>query len=300
MTPPAASDSRCGNADAAASGDGDPSGSGPAPFRSLADAAAAIVATPDPSDKTGLTVAARTAWRARNLSLARPTLDRRMPDRPGRPERPLLLAPREMPKRSLGSAAGRIAFCHAIAHIELNAVDLAWDIIGRFTARRMPRSFYDQWVEVAFEEATHFGLLAGRLASSGAAYGDLPAHDGLWQAAAATADDLTARLAVVPLVLEARGLDVTPSMIAHFTANGDPDTAAVLRRIYEDEKGHVYVGAAWFRYLCDREGRRPEAAFHDLVRRHFRGPVKPPFNDRARAEACLTPGFYRPLETVRV
>jgi uncharacterized ferritin-like protein (DUF455 family) len=204
-----------------------------------------------------------------------------------------------MPKRSLATQAGRVAFCHAIAHIELNAVDLAWDIVGRFTHVRMPRSFFDQWVEVAFEEATHFSLLSDRLAAFGAAYGDLPAHDGLWQAAEATGEDITARLAVVPLVLEARGLDVTPSMITTFRDAGDHETAAVLRRIYEEEKGHVFVGASWFRFLCDREGRAAEPTFHDLVRRYFRGPLKPPFNDRARSAACLTPGFYRPLEVVR-
>ena len=178
-------------------------------------------------------------------------------------------------------------------------MDLAWDIVGRFAGEPVPRSFFDQWVGVASEEAIHFGLLAERLATFGAAYGDLPAHDGLWQAAEATGGDLTARLAVVPLVLEARGLDVTPAMVETFRASGDDATAAVLSRIYEDEKGHVFVGASWFRYLCDREGRAAEPAFHDLVRRHFRGALKPPFNDRARSAACLTPGFYRPLETVR-
>lgn len=271
----------------------------PSEFRSLADAAALIVATPEPADKMALTRTARAAWTGRALSLARPTLDRPMPAEPGRPPRPELKAPRDVPRRSLETAAGRIAFLHAIAHIELNAVDLAWDIIGRFAHVPLPRSFFDQWVRVAFEEATHFGLLAERLAAHGARYGDMPAHGGLWQAADATGADLTARLAVVPLVLEARGLDVTPAMIARFTALGEPQTAAVLRRIYEDEKGHVFVGASWFRYLCDREGRAPEPTFHHLVRTHFRGALKPPFNDLARSAACLTPGFYRPLETVR-
>jgi len=268
-------------------------------FHSLADAAALVVATADPAAKTAITRDARDRWRARELSLTRASLDRAMPARPGRPIRPELRPPREMPKRSLATPAGRVAFLHAIAHIELNAVDLAWDIVGRFAGMRMPRSFHDQWVEVAYEEATHFGLLSQRLAAFGAAYGDLPAHDGLWQAAEATGGDLTARLAVVPLVLEARGLDVTPAMIATFAGAGDDETAAVLRRIYEDEKGHVFVGASWFRFLCDREGRAAEPAFHDLVRRHFRGGLKPPFNDAARSAACLTPGFYRPLETVR-
>ncbi|WP_245943900.1 ferritin-like domain-containing protein [Acuticoccus kandeliae] len=269
------------------------------PFASLADAAARIVAARDPQEKRRLTRLARDAWRARTLSLHRPTLDLSMPDRPGRPDAPALLPPRDMPRRSLNSQKGRIAFLHAIAHIELNAVDLAWDIVGRFAGESMPRSFFDQWVRVGDEEATHFGLLSDRLATFGARYGDLPAHDGLWQAAEATAGDLTARLAIVPLVLEARGLDVTPSMIATFEAAGDAETAAVLRRIYEDEKGHVYVGASWFRYRCDREGRAAEPAFHHLVRTHFRGALKPPFNDRARSAACLTPGFYRPLEMIR-
>ncbi|MEM8664391.1 MAG: ferritin-like domain-containing protein [Pseudomonadota bacterium] len=270
-----------------------------AAFRSLADAAAQIVSEPDPHEKGRLTRLARGTWLERTLSLRQGPLDTPMPDRPGRPERPLLKHPREMKRRSLGSPAGRIAFLHAIAHIELNAIDLAWDIVGRFAAVPMPRSFFDDWVRVGFEEATHFGLLSERLAAAGAAYGDLPAHDGLWQAAEETGRDLAARLAVVPLVLEARGLDVTPPMVDHFDASGDSATAVVLKRIYEDEKGHVFVGASWFRYLCDRERRAPEPTFHALVRRHFRGALKPPFNDLARSGACLTPGFYRPLEVLR-
>lgn len=172
-------------------------------------------------------------------------------------------------------------------------------MVGRFAGEAMPRSFYDDWVRVGLEEATHFTLLSRRLADLGASYGDFPAHDGLWQAAAETGQRLIARLAVVPLVLEARGLDVTPSMIAKLEAAGDGRTAAIFRRIYEDEKGHVFVGMRWFRYLCDREGLAPEPTFHALVRRHFRGSLKPPFNDFARSSAGLTPGFYRPLETVR-
>ncbi|MEM7694979.1 MAG: ferritin-like domain-containing protein [Pseudomonadota bacterium] len=258
-----------------------------------------MLGTPEPAQKARLTLLARKAWMARHLSLRAGTLDPPMPARPGRPAKPELLPPKAMKRRGLGSAAGRVAFIHAIAHIELNAVDLAWDIVGRFAGEAMPRSFFDQWVTVAFEEATHFGLLSDRLAAYGARYGDCPAHDGLWQAAEATEGDLLARLAIVPLVLEARGLDVTPSMVVQFRALDDDSTAAVLSRIYEDEKGHVYVGASWFRYLCDRRGLAPEPAFHALVRKHFRGQLKPPFNDLARSSACLTPGFYRPLEVVR-
>ena len=269
------------------------------PPASLAAAARTIVATSDLDAKIALSHRAAAQWFARDLSLRLPSLDPPAPKRPGRPAEPRLLAPRDMPRRSSDSRKGHIALLHAIAHIELNAVDLAWDIVGRFAGERMPRSFFDDWVTVGREESIHFGLLCDRLADFGARYGDLPAHDGLWQAAEETGGDLTARLAIVPLVLEARGLDITPSMIAKAEARGDLADAAVFRRIYEDEKKHVYFGAKWFRFLCDRERRPAEATFHALVRKHFRSPLKPPFNDRARSQAGLTPGFYRPLETIR-
>jgi len=160
--------------------------------------------------------------------------------RPARPGRPRLCPPRDMPRRrNFGTPAGRIALLHALAHIELNAIDLAWDIVARFARDDTPHAFCDDWVHVAAEEAEHFALLADRLAALGAAYGELPAHDGLWEAAAATAHDLLARLAVVPLVLEARGLDVTPEMICRLERAGDAGSAAILRCIYEDEIGHV-------------------------------------------------------------
>jgi uncharacterized ferritin-like protein (DUF455 family) len=218
------------------------------------------------------------------------------PPRPTRPARPVLLSPRDVPKRrNFGAAAGRIALLHALAHIELNAIDLAWDLIARFADSDLPRDFFDDWVEVAAEEAEHFALLADRLAALGAAYGDLPAHDGLWEAAAATAGDLLARLAVVPLVLEARGLDVTPDMIARLDRAGDGDSAAILARIYRDEIGHVRTGARWFDHLCRNDGLDPEAVFHERVRRFFRGALKPPFNRAARDEAGLPAGYYDPL-----
>jgi uncharacterized ferritin-like protein (DUF455 family) len=200
-----------------------------------------------------------------------------------------------MPKRSTDGERGRVALLHSLAHIELNAVDMTWDLIGRFAHEPMPRSYYDDWVRVGVEEARHFRMLSNRLREMGAAYGDLPAHDGLWQAAQATGDSLIARIAVVPLVLEARGLDVSPGLIERLQQAGDEASAACIGVIYRDEKGHVAFGAKWFRFLCEREGLAPEPTFHALVRRHFRGPVKPPFNDRARSEAGLTPGFYKPL-----
>ena len=218
------------------------------------------------------------------------------PPRPARPGRPLLLPPREMPKRrGGGSPSGRIALLHAIAHIELNAIDLAWDIIARFAEIDLPRGFFDDWVAVAGEEADHHALLAARLGAFGASYGDLPAHDGLWEAAAATAHDVLARLAVVPLVLEARGLDVTPTMIARLERFGDGESTAVLRRIYADEIGHVATGMRWFKFVCARRGLSPAATYEALVRQHFKGTLKPPFNDEARAAADFPSNFNAPF-----
>jgi uncharacterized ferritin-like protein (DUF455 family) len=201
-----------------------------------------------------------------------------------------------MPKRrNFGSPAGRIALLHALAHIELNAIDLGWDIIARFSGEALPRSFFDDWVGVASEEALHFELLERRLADYGACYGDLPAHDGLWESAEATADDLLARLAVVPLVLEARGLDVTPEMAARLERAGDSGSAAILRRIYDDEIGHVAAGARWFDRVCRARGLLPDETFRECVRRCFKGDLKPPFNREARAAAGFPAVYYEPL-----
>ncbi len=208
------------------------------------------------------------------------------------------MAPKHVRKRSLNSEHGRIALLHALAHIELNAIDLALDIVARFASVRVPLSFYDGWMQVAFEEAKHFDLLRRRLAALGAAYGDLPAHDGLWQAATDTSNDLNARLAIVPLVLEARGLDITPSLITKMLQTGDVESADILGIIYTDEQKHVAVGAKWFRFFCAKDGVDPAMRFQQLVRSNFRGQLKPPFNERARAAAGMTPSFFRSLSAV--
>jgi uncharacterized ferritin-like protein (DUF455 family) len=195
-------------------------------------------------------------------------------------------------RRNLGSLDGRLALLHALAHIELNAIDLGWDIVARFAGSGLPRQFFDDWVGVTAEEAEHFALLHARLVALGGEYGAMPAHDGLWEAAAATAGDLLARLAVVPLVLEARGLDVTPEMIRRLQRAGDAESAAVLERIYADEIGHVAVGARWFAALCRERGLDPSATFRDRVSRHFTGGLKPPFNETARAQAGLPRDYY--------
>jgi uncharacterized ferritin-like protein (DUF455 family) len=259
---------------------------------SLSDGAVEILGAAEPARKVALSRALIGAWREGSLEVGAASA----PPRPARPDRPPLLPPRDMPKRrNFGSEHGRIALLHALAHIELNAIDLAWDIVARFSGAGLPPSFYDDWAGVAAEEAEHFGLLNARLQAFGAAYGDLPAHDGLWEAAAATAHDLLARLAVVPLVLEARGLDVTPEMIRRLDRAGDNDSAAILDRIYRDEIGHVAVGARWFERLCRDRGFDPEAAFHDRVRRHFTGSLKPPFNRSARDAAGFPAIYYEQL-----
>lgn len=262
---------------------------------SLLEYARAIVSAENPLDKVRLAKEAARSWHHRRLSIGRRSAPVRMPDRPGRPPRPILLPPRAMPRRSAGGLKGRIALVHSLAHIELNAVDMTWDLIGRFFASPVPTSFFDDWVRVGVEEAKHFALLDARLKELGATYGDLPAHDGLWQAAQETGGWLLARIAIVPLVLEARGLDVGPGMAHKVAAAGDEATGRILDIIYRDEKRHVAFGLKWFRFLCERESLPPEPTFQFLVRKHFRAGLKPPFNEKARSEAGLTPAFYKPL-----
>jgi uncharacterized ferritin-like protein (DUF455 family) len=241
-----------------------------------------ILNTDAPAKKADFSLAAAKHYRAEYLDIG----DAMAPERPARPEHPTLRAPKDMPRRRLGrSPEQRIALLHAVAHIELNAIDLAWDLITRFTHENPPRAFYDDWVQVAEEEAKHFLLLASRLNDLGAAYGDLPAHDGLWQAAEDTAHDLLDRLAVVPLVLEARGLDVTPVMIERMKSFDDPKTAEVLQIIYSDEIGHVAIGKRWFDWICGRRDLDPVDAWRQSVRAHFKGKMKAPLNEAARAEA---------------
>ncbi len=261
--------------------------------QSLSAGAVSVLTTADATGKARLTRTLAADWRGRGW----PPVGRAVPpDRPARPERPVLRAPCDVPRRAVTAGPkGRIALLHALAHIELNAIDLAWDILARFADLDLPEAFYADWVGVADDEARHFLLLADRLAALDARYGDLPAHDGLWQSAAATAHDLLARLAVVPMVLEARGLDVTPAMVAKLEAVGDTASAASLQVIHDDEIGHVAVGRRWFQFVCNARGLEPAATFQDLVRSHFGGRVKPPFNRSSRDRAGLPAAYYEPL-----
>ncbi|MDX1496717.1 MAG: ferritin-like domain-containing protein [Salinisphaeraceae bacterium] len=200
-------------------------------------------------------------------------------ENPGRPERPILVDPAKVPKRRLHTAEGRAALIHAVAHIEFNAINLALDAVWRF--RGMPVAFYNDWLSVASDEARHFGWLSQRLDALGFAYGDFKAHNGLWEMACKTADDPLKRMALVPRVLEARGLDVTPGMIKRLHQAGDEETAAILVQILREEEDHVAIGSRWYGFLCRQRHVDPEARFEALLDEFNLG-IKPPLNEPAR------------------
>lgn len=260
-----------------------------------AAAAVAVLNCAGPADKIA---AAKTALAAlQRWPGDAASSDARPPARPARPSRPVLAAPARVPKRRLGAAEGRIALLHAVAHIEFNAIDLAFDMAARFH-RSIADSgldgaaFLADWIRIGEEEARHFALIEARLGDYGATYGDLLAHDGLWEAAEATAHDALARLAIAPMVLEARGLDVTPGMIDRLTGAGDKKSADILRTIYDDEIGHVRAGEKWFHAICMATSNEPTATFRALRKRYFAGALKPPFNHAARAAAGMDRAYY--------
>ena len=261
-------------------------------MQTVAQAVRTVLLTAEPKAKVA---AARNAARDWRLGRLAHDFDVAMPDRPAWPAEPELLPPNRMPKRGRGgSERGRTALIHALAHIEFVAIDLAFDMAGRFGAQ-FPRGFTDDWMQVGADEAMHFALLDRRLRQLGSHYGAMPAHGGLWEAADATAQDAAARLAVVPMVLEARGLDVTPVTIERFEAAGDEATARILRRILSDEVRHVAAGTRWFESCCAERRIAPQTEWRSLLERYFGGAVKPPFNDSARATAGLTRDYYAAL-----
>jgi len=256
---------------------------------SVAAATRAALLTADPKAKA---FAARDVARGWRLGRYDWRFDVEMPDQPAWPAKPELLPPNQMPRRSKGgSQKGRIALWHALAHIEFVAIDLALDIVGRFGAQ-MPRDFTDDFLSVAADEAMHFALLDRKLKTLGSTYGALPAHAGLWQAAQETSHDVTARLAIVPMVLEARGLDVTPGMRDRVASQGDAHGAKILQRILDDEIRHVGFGTKHFVACVQSLEESPQYHWKTLVESHFRGVVKPPFNDSARLAAGLSRDFY--------
>ena len=255
---------------------------------SLLDAARNCLDAAAPEDKVARTFVVAEAFARGELAIfddAPPPEPIRMP---GRPSRPRLVPPRELPQRGFGTPEGRAGFIHAIAHIEFNAIDLAWDAVYRF--RGLPDAYYADWVGVASDEARHFVLLRERLQQLGHDYGDFDAHNGLWQMAEQTAHDGLARMALVPRVLEARGLDVTPAMIVKLHALGDAEAAGILEIILREEVAHVAAGSRWFRWYCEQRGLEPDATFTALLAQYARGSLRGPFNDQARLAAGFSAG----------
>lgn len=270
----------------------------------IVSAAIDVLTTVSPWEKAEKTRAYAADWRAGAFDgVGAPET---LPDKPSRPAKPELRHASEMPRRGkAGSLRSKIALVHALSHIELNAIDLSWDIMGRFadmadenaeeSAFALPVEFFDDWVKVADDEAKHFLMLAGRLEDWGSAYGDLPAHEGLWLSAQATAHDFAARLAIVPMVLEARGLDVTPNMITAMKENEDFETADMLQIIHDDEITHVAAGTVWFEAWCAYHGKDVETVWQDLVRTYFIGHLKRPFNHPSREQAGMIRDWYELL-----
>lgn len=263
---------------------------------SLGAAIRTALLTGDPARKVFAARRVARDWRRGRLvfDLAGPAAPA-MPERPEWPAHLQLLPPSQMPRRGKGgSERGRIALWHALAHIEFVAIDLALDMAGRFGGT-LGEDFVSDFLGVAADEAMHFALLDRKLAGMGSYYGELPAHDGLWQAAQDTAHDPAARLAIVPMVLEARGLDVTPATLERVKAQGDLPGVRILERILADEIRHVAVGTRHFRKICEEGNKPPQETWQNLVRTHFSGRLKPPFNDSARHAAGLSLEFYAAL-----
>jgi len=219
----------------------------------------------------------------------------RIPD-PGRPEKPELVSPKALPKRGLGSKEGHAALMHSIAHIEFNAVNLALDAVYRF--QDMPRAFYQDWLGVAGEESYHFQMVREHLYHLGYEYGDFPGHNGLWMTTYETDHDPLVRMALVPRTLEARGLDVTPPMMAKLRAIGDKRGVEILKILLRDEIGHVEVGTRWFRYLCDQRSLNSFETFQSIIDKYHHGDLRGPFNYEAREQAGFTEEEINWLKTL--
>jgi len=249
----------------------------------------------DPMHKVALTNALVTDWQADALSRIDVAPAHSIPV-PGRPLKPVLVAPRELHRRSAHTVEGRAALIHALCHIEFNAINLALDAVYRF--RGMPKRYFTDWLQVASEEAYHFSLLADHLSTLGYHYGDFTAHNGLWEMAMQTDHDVMVRMALVPRVMEARGLDVTPSIIEKLTAANDERAVEILRIIHRDEVGHVEIGSRWFRYVCDQRGLQPFTTFKQLLKQYLKGQLKGPYDFQTRKRAGFSDEELAYLESV--
>jgi uncharacterized ferritin-like protein (DUF455 family) len=239
----------------------------------------------DPQQKVEATLALHKDWLDGKLSL-QPLAEVKPLAVPGRPEKPDLVDAREVPRRNFASLKGRLTLVHAIAHIEFNAINLALDAVYRF--QQMPEQYYSDWCRVAAEEAQHFMMLVEYLEGHGMAYGDLTAHNGLWEMAVKTDKDVLIRMALVPRVLEARGLDVTPTMIEKLKSTGDNQLIAILQKIFDDEIGHVKIGTYWYKTLCKERQLEPQQTFLQLIEKYMQGAKFGPFETEARIKAGFT------------
>ena len=257
---------------------------------SLAERVKGILTTANPLSKAKMAQSLARDWFDGHIETVGKV---ELPDDPARPPKPRLCMPRDVPKRKINRGVmGRVNLLHALAHIELNAIDLAFDIIARFPEISLPRAFYDDWVRVGEDEARHFLMLEKRLKTLGSFYGALPAHDGLWSAARETRHNFLARLAIVPMVLEARGLDVTPAMIGKLKQADDVESARILQTIHDDEITHVAAGKRWYSFICQQNQLDEETTWQALVRAFFKGQLKRPFNYQSRTRAGLPRSFY--------
>ncbi len=263
--------------------------------RNIYQAAYDCLACRDLEQKLRLATALYDDWKAGDLAVA-PANDTALVEQAGHPDRPELVPPSEVPRRRIGSPEGHAALIHAVAHIEFNAINLACDAVYRF--RDMPAEYYADWLKVAAEESCHFSLLQGRLIELGFSYGDFAAHNGLWELALKTRDDLLVRMALVPRLMEARGLDVTPGMMQKFEKIGDQATADILKIILRDEIGHVEAGSRWFHYLCDQRGLEAESTYFSLIEEYFSGGIQCPLHKEARLDAGFSQSELTRLEAL--
>lgn len=257
-----------------------------------------ILHTADPQEKVSLTKIVQENWDRGKIT---ETGEASPPAQPNRKDNLTVVEPGKIKRGKGGTLASRIALLHSLANIEQWAIDLSWDVIARFSTFRLsngeplPCQFFDDFVKVAGDEAKHYQLLEQRIMELGSFFGALPVHNGLWRSATDTSQDLLARLAIVHMVHEARGLDVHPQTLSRFAAQGDTSSVKVLEVIYADEITHVAAGLRWFTYICSKEGRDSLKTFHELVKLHFKGFLKPPFNTEGRRTAGMTEEWYVPL-----
>ena len=249
---------------------------------SLQQSAWQVLQCRDPDEKIRLAQQVAEQWQAGELSLTGSQAVERLPI-PGRPDQPTLVSPQKMPRRSMNSQAGRNALIHAVTHIEFNAINLAWDAVYRFAD--MPKDFYSDWISVGLDEGRHFLMLRDYLRDNGSDYGELQAHNGLWEMAFKTDHDVLTRMALVPRVLEARGLDVTPGMLTKLESAGDARAVEHLQLILREEIGHVRIGSRWYHYCCKQRGVEPQSHFRELVKTYMSGLPRGPLNIEARLMA---------------